>query len=83
MKNSTLKLMKNIKIYTTSYCPFCVAAKDFLKSKGMEFEEIDVENDPDLREKLSQELDYRTVPMIFIDGEFIGGFSELQGTINE
>ncbi len=83
MKNSTLKLMKNIKIYTTSYCPFCVAAKDLLKSKGMEFEEIDVENDPDLREKLSQEHDYRTVPMIFIDGEFIGGFSELQGTINE
>ncbi len=70
--------MKEIKIYTTSYCPYCAGAKELLKSKNLAFEEIDVENNQKLREELSEKYNYRTVPMIFIDGEFIGGFSDLQ-----
>lgn len=71
--------MKNIKIYTTNYCPYCVGAKEMLKQNGIAYEEIDVTDDAELRQKLSEENDgYQTVPMIFIDDEFIGGFSDLQ-----
>lgn len=68
----------HFKIYSTPFCPYCVSAKRLLEEKGFEFEEIDLSQDPDLREKLSAELNYHTVPMIFRDDEFIGGFSELQ-----
>ena len=71
--------MKDIKIYTTNYCPYCIGAKEMLKQKGIAFEEIDVSDDTELRQKLADENDgYQTVPMIFVDGKFIGGFMELQ-----
>ena len=68
----------NIKVYGTQLCPFCVAAKDLLEAKGLKYESIDLTNDPDLMTKLTQELNYMTVPMIFVDDEFIGGFTDLQ-----
>ena len=68
----------NIKVYGTQFCPFCVAAKDLLTAKGLQYESIDLTNDPDLMEKLAQELNYRAVPMIFVDDKFIGGFTDLQ-----
>lgn len=67
-----------ITIYSTQHCPYCMAAKELLASKGIEFEEIDLTENPDLREDLSKKHEYRTVPMIFIGEEFIGGFQELQ-----
>ncbi len=59
-------------------CPFCEAAKALLKQKGVSFEFINLDSDPDLREKLSKELNHYTVPMIFVGENFIGGFQELQ-----
>lgn len=71
--------MKAIKIYTSTSCPYCIGAKEMLRQKNIPFEEIDVSTDFELRQKLSDENDgYQTVPMIFVDGEFIGGFTELQ-----
>lgn len=70
--------MKQIKVYTTNYCSYCVSAKRLLEKAGLTFEEIRLDDKPELRQKLSQEnAGYRTVPMIFIDGTFIGGFNEL------
>ena len=70
--------MPDIKLYTTPHCPYCTAAKRLLNAGGFSFEETDVAADPELRAKLSAENNgYRTVPMIFIDGKFIGGFTEL------
>jgi glutaredoxin 3 len=70
--------MQEIKLYTTPYCGYCDAAKRLLKQKGYPFQEIDVARDPELRSRLSRENGgYRTVPMIFIGAEFIGGFTEL------
>lgn len=66
-------------IYTKPTCPFCVQAKATLKERGIEFEDHDVESNPELRAEISDSVGgYRTVPMIFLDGEFIGGNSELQ-----
>jgi glutaredoxin 3 len=70
--------MKSVSVYTTTYCSFCVAAKNLLKTKGIPFEEIDVTNDPTARQDIAQRTGRRTVPQIFIGDEPIGGFVELK-----
>lgn len=70
--------MPNIKVYTTHYCPYCTAAKNLLKSKGLAFEEINVEGDEEKRAWLRETTGQRTVPQIFINDKSIGGFSELK-----
>lgn len=70
---------KKIIIYTTSYCPYCRAAKALFKAKGVEFEEIDVEGDDEKRKWLAGETGQTTVPQIFIDGKSYGGFQDVQG----
>jgi len=68
-----------VEVYSTEYCPFCVRAKALLRSKGVAFTEIDVTNDPALRQKMVQLAGgRRTVPEIFINGKIIGGFDELR-----
>ena len=69
--------MAEIRIYTTPYCPFCIAAKALLEKKGVTYDEIDVSMDPNLRERMVEESGRRTVPQIFIDGAAIGGYDEL------
>ena len=71
--------MKNVKIYTTSVCPYCIAAKHLLKSRKIGYREIRLDADPKQRAKLAEENGgWRTVPMIFIDGAFVGGYTELK-----
>lgn len=71
--------MADVKVYTGSYCGYCSAAKKLLQTAGIPFEEIGLDDKPELRQKLSEENGhYRTIPMIFIDGKFIGGFTDLQ-----
>ena len=70
--------MQEIRVYTTKVCSYCNAAKRLLQQRGLAFVEIDLSNDPALRQKLSAENNgYRTVPMIFIGTRFIGGFDDL------
>ena len=70
--------MAKVEVYSTSYCPYCMRAKALLRSKGVEFEEIDVTGDPELRAKMVELAGGRqTVPEIFINGEIIGGCDEL------
>jgi glutaredoxin 3 len=68
-----------VEVYTTTYCPFCTRAKNLLKSKGVAFDEIDVTDDDELREKMIElSGGRRTVPEIFINGKIVGGFDELK-----
>jgi len=68
-----------VEVYTTSYCPYCVRAKSLLRAKGVEFNEIDVTDDPELRERMVElSGGRRTVPEIFINGKIIGGYDELR-----
>ncbi len=70
--------MQEITVYVTTNCPYCVAAKRLLNSRGYPFKEIDLTDNTALREKLSKEQNgYRTVPMIFIGTTFVGGFDGL------
>ena len=70
--------MSQIEIYTTYSCPYCHAAKDLLKRKGVDFSEINVTGDPTMRSTMSQRANGRTsVPQIFIDGRHVGGCDDL------
>jgi glutaredoxin 3 len=70
--------MKPVVVYTTNYCAYCVAAKSLLTTKEIPFQEVDVTNDPTMRQELVQRTGRRTVPQIFIGDEPIGGFTELK-----
>jgi GrxC family glutaredoxin len=65
-------------VYTTSYCPYCFAAKSLLRSKNIEFQEIDVTHDRARREEMERLSARRTVPQIFIDGKSMGGFDDIR-----
>ncbi len=70
--------MPKIEIYTKDYCPYCTAAKELLKSKGVTYEEKDViENLNFLDEMLARSEGRKTVPQIFINDKLIGGFDDL------
>jgi glutaredoxin 3 len=70
--------MQKITIYTTSYCPYCVKAKHLLDTKGATYEEINVENDDNLRANMvALSGGRKTVPQIFIGDFHIGGCDDL------
>lgn len=71
-------MSKPIVIYTTELCPCCRRAKKLLRDKGLEFEEIAVDYDPELRAEMVKRANgLRTVPQIFFGDRHIGGSDEL------
>ncbi|HXW53240.1 MAG TPA: glutaredoxin domain-containing protein [Myxococcota bacterium] len=70
--------MKNIEVYTMNNCGYCEAAKSLLKSHNLPFKEINIANDDAKRIELMEKTHHRTMPQIFIDGQFIGGYTELK-----
>ena len=69
--------MRRIRMYTTRWCGYCVRAKILLEGKGLPYEEISLDDDPNFRRTLQQMTGGWTVPQIVIDDEPIGGYSEL------
>ena len=69
--------MARIQMYTTRWCGYCVRAKALLDSRGLEYEEISLDDDPAFRQKLHDLTGGWTVPQILIDGDPIGGYAEL------
>ncbi len=70
--------MNQIEIYTTRYCPYCIAAKKLLSRKGVEFTEIDVTGDVKGRSRMVARANGRmTVPQIFIGAVHVGGCDDL------
>lgn len=70
--------MPRIEIYTTPWCPYCLAAKRLLQQKGARYDETDVSGDPSKRSEMVQRANGgRTVPQIFIGGRHIGGSDDL------
>ena len=66
-----------IKIYSTSWCPSCITAKQFLDGKGLSYEEINIEEIDMSREQLAELTGGMTVPQIVVNGTNIGGFDKL------
>ena len=70
--------MQAVKMYTTAVCPYCVRAKQVLKSKGVEqIEEIRIDSDPAARAHRMEITGRRTVPQIFIGDTHVGGCDDL------
>ncbi len=69
--------MSRVQVYSTRWCGYCVRAKALLESRGIEFEEISLDEDPAFRQKLFDLTGGWTVPQILIDGRPIGGYTEL------
>ncbi len=71
--------MPKIEVYTTTYCPYCVRAKQLLDIKDLDYTEIDVTNDDAARADLVAKAEgRRTVPQIFINDTPIGGYDDLR-----
>ncbi|MDD2712778.1 MAG: glutaredoxin 3 [Simplicispira sp.] len=70
--------MQSVKMYTTSVCPYCTRAKQFLKAKGVQqIEEIRIDTHPDARTDMMQITGRRTVPQIFVGSTHVGGYDDL------
>ena len=65
-----------VKVYTTDSCPWCVKAKNYLKSKGVEFTELNVQEDMEAREAMVKGSKQMGVPVLDINGNFIIGFDK-------
>jgi glutaredoxin 3 len=66
-----------VTVYSTQFCPYCVRAKQLLDAKGAEYEEIRVDQNPELRQVMMQKSGRRTVPQIWIGDTHVGGFDDL------
>lgn len=67
--------MKNIIVYTSSTCPYCTLAKDYLDEKGLEYTEKNVQSDPQARKEL-MDMGHMGVPVVVIGDEQIVGFDK-------
>ncbi len=67
----------DIKMYTTRFCPYCMAARQLLGGKGVAFEDIAVDGNPELRRKMSEMAGQHTVPQIWIGETHVGGYTDL------
>jgi len=70
--------MTAVTIYTTESCVFCLRAKEYLSSKGIAYEEVDVTGDETARTLLVERANgKRTVPQIFVGKVHVGGYTDL------
>ena len=70
-------VVTRIRMYTTRWCGYCVRAKALLDGKGVQYEEVALDDDPEFRSRLRDLTGGWTVPQIVIDGQPIGGYTEL------
>lgn len=75
--------MAEITIYTGNRCAYCNAAKKLLESKGAEYIEINVDEEPALREEMMSRTQRQSVPQIFIGDVHVGGFDDLSELSHE
>ena len=68
--------MTKVKVYSTPTCPWCHKAKDFLKEKNVDFEDLDVSSNDEARNEVLDKSGQMGVPVLDIDGEIIIGFDQ-------
>lgn len=68
--------MANVKVYSTSTCPYCAMAKDFLRRNNIEFEDIDVGINPQAAQEMIDKSGQMGVPVLDINGRIIIGFDK-------
>lgn len=66
-----------ITLYSSAICPYCIAAKNFLKSRGLEWDEVRIDLDPAEREKMVALARRTSVPQIFVGQTHVGGYDDM------
>ena len=66
-----------ITIYSTAICPYCVAAKNFLNSKGKQWREVRIDMDPAERDRMVAITRRTSVPQIFVGETHVGGYDDM------
>ena len=74
-------MAKNVTVYSTTTCPYCTRAKDFLKASNIAFTNIDVSADETASKAMAEKSGQMGVPVLDIEGEIIVGFDK--GKINK
>ena len=75
--------MKNITIYTIDNCGYCEAAKALAKRHNLNVHEVNITKDNEARHELLKRTNHRTMPQIFIEDKFIGGYTELKAHLEK
>jgi glutaredoxin 3 len=71
--------MAKVTMYSTAVCPYCINAERLLNSKGVtEINKIRIDLQPELRDEMIKKTGRRTVPQIYIDDHYVGGFDDLR-----
>lgn len=65
-------------LYTKDMCKYCILAKELLREHSVPFEVIELENNMDLHKKIATQTGQNTVPYIYINDKFIGGYGDLE-----
>jgi len=73
---NTGELKPRVRVFTTIACPYCFTLMEFLKEKGIEFEEIDVSKDEKAREEMIKKSGRLEAPIVEIDGQIVVGFDK-------
>ncbi|MEW6025971.1 MAG: glutaredoxin domain-containing protein [Planctomycetota bacterium] len=68
--------MKTVKVYSTSSCPWCVRAKEYLRKKNIPFDDIDVGRDVEKAKEMVKISGQMGVPVITVDNEVVIGFDQ-------
>ncbi|MDD4049807.1 MAG: glutaredoxin domain-containing protein [Candidatus ainarchaeum sp.] len=68
--------MNNVTVYSTKSCPYCVMAKEYLKSKNIEFEDVDVGSNMERAMEMIQKSGQQGVPVLDVNGQVIIGFNK-------
>src|SRR5690606_3484720 len=69
--------MPEITLYTSASCGYCVAAKNFLRSRGVEWREVRIDLDPEERTRMVERARRTSVPQIFIGDTHVGGYDDM------
>ncbi|MBU2540866.1 MAG: glutathione S-transferase N-terminal domain-containing protein [Candidatus Omnitrophica bacterium] len=67
---------KNVKVYSTPTCPYCIKVKQFLKESNVDFENLDVSTDQEKAQEMMKKSGQMGVPVLDIEGEIIVGFDK-------
>ena len=70
-------MVAKVVMYATAWCPYCARARELLESKKIDYEVIDVDRDPALRQEMMARSNRHTVPQIFIGDVHVGGCDDL------
>ena len=71
-------MARRVVLFSTESCSYCVHAKSLLSKRGVDFEEVDLADQPELQAQLSELTGLDSFPQILVDGETLGGLNELR-----